>query len=180
MTTFESLPVLQIAIVSIPGLVSLLLWALTAFGTSRSERIRRQREEFAKALSVCIAYEEFPYIVRRRRRDAPDDERIRISTMLSEVQKSIGYYSAWLAIESPPVSLAYQDFVTKLRQIAGAQIKTAWTLTPIESDQEMNMPDLGLAELKSYKESYLIAASDHLSVFPAFMRRIMRKIIHSG
>ncbi|MDP2858551.1 MAG: hypothetical protein Q8P50_11320 [Bacillota bacterium] len=156
------------------------VWALNAVFSAKRERAARQREEFSKAFAVCVAYEEFPYIVRRRRRDVPEEERVRISTELSRVQERLGYYSVWLAIESRRVSNAYDNLVAKLREIAGTEIRNAWLAAPIDRDSEMNMPDLGLSALRPFKEAYLAEVSDHLSVIPGYVRRLSRRIRHRG
>lgn len=151
---------------AIGGATSLVALALNAIISNWRERISRQRQEFSRAFAACIAYEEFPYVVRRRRSDVPQDERVRISSELSIIQRELAYYSAWLATESPSVSKTYETLVAKLREIAGAKIREAWLTPPIDSDGGMNMPDLGLSELKPLKEAYLQEAAYHLSVIP--------------
>ena len=155
-----------VTIAAIGGAVSLTGLAFNAIIGSRRNRIARQRQEFSKAFSVCVAYEEFPYVVKRRRNDAPHDERVRISSDLSIIQREIAYYSAWLATESKNVSVSYENLVAQLREIAGAQIREAWLTPPIDSDSDMNMPDLGLSALKSLKEAYLLEVAYHLSIVP--------------
>ena len=148
---------------AIGGAVSLMALALNAIISNWRDRVARQREEFSKAFAACVAYEEFPYIVRRRRGDMPQDERVRISSELSIIQRELAYHSAWLATESKNVSKAYEDLVSKLREIAGAKIREAWGTPPIDSDNDMNMPDLGLSELGPLKETYLLEVTRHLS-----------------
>jgi len=158
----------------IGGAVSLLALALNAIISNRRERISHQRQEFSKAFEACVAYEEFPYIVRRRRSDVPQDERVRISSELSIIQRELAYYSAWLATQSTNVSKPYETLVTKLREIAGAKIHEAWLTSPIDSDSGMNMPDLGLNELKLLKEAYLQEVAYHLSVIPRPIRTLTK------
>lgn len=160
-----------ITIAIIGGAVSLLALAINAIISSRRERIIRQRKEFAKALAACVAYEEYPYIVMRRRAEAPQDERVRISSELSIIQRELAYYSTWLAIESTDVSRAYENLVAKLREIAGVKIREAWGTPPIDSDDGMNMPDLGLNKLEPFKKLYLNEVSYHLSVKPGFLHK---------
>lgn len=159
---------------AIGGAVSLFALTLNTIISSRRERISRQRREFSKAFAACVAYEEFPYIVRRRRSNAPEDERIRISSELSVIQRELAYYSAWLATQSVSVSRIYETLVTKLREVAGAKIREAWLTPPIDSDSGMNMPDLGLSELKPLKEAYLQEVACHLSAIPRPIRTITK------
>jgi hypothetical protein len=161
---------------AITGAVSVLLWAINAVVGGHRERLARQREEFAKAFATCVSYEEFPYVVRRRRTDVPQEERARISRELREVQEKLAYYSAWLATEASRVSAAYTRLVAKLREVAGGQIHEAWLAPPGEGDAGMNMPDLGLGALKPFKEAYLLEVADHLSVIPRSIRRAARRL----
>jgi len=165
-------PVITAAVIG--GAVSLLALALNVIISNRRERISRQREELSKAFAACVAYEEFPYIIRRRRNNVPQDERIRISSELSAIQRELAYYSAWLATESTSVSKAYETLVAKLRETAGIKIREAWLTTPIDSDSGMNMPDLGLNELKPLKEAYLQEVIYHLSMIPRPIRKLIK------
>ncbi|MBA2084704.1 hypothetical protein DMTZ50_0509 [Dehalococcoides mccartyi] len=164
-----------VTVAIIGGAVSLLALALNNMISGWRDRATRQRQEFSKALAACVAYEEFPYVVRRRKSNAPQDERIRISSELSLIQRDIAYYSAWLATESIPVSKAYETLVAKLREIAGGKIREAWLTPPIDSDSAMNMPDLGLGALKPLKDIYLSEVACHLSLAPKPIRRILKK-----
>ncbi len=158
------------------GAISLLALALNAIISNRRERISRQRQEFSKAFAACVAYEEFPYIVKRRRSDVPQDERVRISSELSIIQREIAYYSAWLATESKNVSKVYENLVAQLREITGAKIREAWLTPPIDSDSGMNMPGLGLSTLKPLKEAYLLEVTYHLSVIPSPIRHLAKSL----
>ena len=159
---------------AIGGAVSLFALALNAIIGGHRDRIARRRQEFSKAFAACVAYEEFPYIVRRRRNDAPQTERVRISSELSIIQRELAYYSAWLVTESSEVSQAYETLVANLREIAGAKIRESWLTPPINSDGDMNVPDLGLGTLKPFKEAYLLAVTRHFSLIPRPIRRLVR------
>jgi len=163
-----------VIVAAIGGAVSLIALAFNAISSSRRDRIARQRQEFSKAFAVCVAYEEFPYIVRRRRKDVPYDERVRISSELSIIQRELAYYSAWLATESSHVSEAYENLVAELREIAGTEIREAWLTPPIDSDSGMNMPNLGLSALKPLKEAYLLEVAYHLSGVPRPIRQLAK------
>jgi hypothetical protein len=156
---------------TIAGAISLFALALNAIISNWRDRISRQRQEFSKAFVACVSYEEFPYIVRRRRSDSPQEERVRISSELSNIQRELAYYSAWLAIESKSVSKAYEELIAKLKEIVGAKIHEAWEIPPIESDSDMNMPDLGINALKPLKETYLREVAKHLSGKPKLFHR---------
>jgi hypothetical protein len=116
-------------------------------------------------------------VARSRRRGGASaaDERVRISEELRHIQQDLSYHQAWLAIESADVAAAYAKLVAETRQVAGGQIRQAWLASPIESDDGMNMPDLGLGALAATEARYLLAASDELSTQPTFWRRWRRK-----
>lgn len=113
---------IPIIVAAITGAVALLALAINAILTAYRERVNRRREMFSKAFAAAVAYEEFPYVVRRRRISAPEDERVRISTELRKVQEDISYYSAWLFTESWRISEAYETLILQLREMAGREI----------------------------------------------------------
>ena len=78
---------IPIIVAAITGVISLWALAINACLTGRRERGNRRREIFSKAFTAAVVYEEFPYVVRRRRTSAPEDERIRISAELRKVQE---------------------------------------------------------------------------------------------
>jgi hypothetical protein len=130
--------------------------------TVRENRSRR-RDMFAKAFSATVAYSEFPYVVRRRRTSDPEEERVRISTELRKIQEDLSYYSAWVESESRKVAETFSVLVAETRRIAGGQIHNAWRDEPVLTDEEMNMPDLGLGQLKPARDSYLAAVRRNLA-----------------
>jgi hypothetical protein len=165
---------------AIGGAASLFALAVNAIISNRQSRIARQRHEFSKAFAACVAYEESPYIIRRRRGDDLQGERVRISSELSAIQRELAYYSAWLAMESKDVSIAYENLVSLLREVAGTRMHEAWLTPPIESDSGMNMPDLGLSTLKPLKVAYLSEVEYHLSILPRFIQRSIKCVGKKG
>ena len=161
-----------IVVAAIMGAVSVMTFAVNSWLSGHRERTSRQREVFSEAFIAVVAYEEFPYVIRRRRRASePEEERIRISTDLGKVQEKISYYSAWLKTESEKVSVDYEALIAQTRSLAGKHMREAWAAEPISGDSEMNMPDLGLGELKPFKEKFLEAVAAHLSVWPDWLAR---------
>lgn len=150
---------------------------LTLLYTSAQDRRERHREHFSKALQAVARYEEFPFVVRRRRASDPESERIRISTELREIQAELTYHCTWLRTESQRVGDAYDSLVLNLRRIAGKEIHDAWDSPAITEDAGMNIADIGpkLAELNRFKTSYLLEVGDHLSYWPSWLRRLLRK-----
>jgi hypothetical protein len=130
--------------------------------TVRENRDRR-REVFAKAFAATVAYSEFPYVVRRRKTSDPEEERVRISTELMKIQEDLSYYSAWMESESRKVAERFSVLVAETRRIAGGQIHNAWRDQPVLADEQMNMPDLGMGELKPARDAYLASVRRNLA-----------------
>jgi hypothetical protein len=147
------------------GAISLFTLATNTLVAAVREQRNRRRETYASAFSAVTAYKEFPYVVRRRRGGTPEvaaDERVRISEDLRKVQERLAYYGAWMRTESPAVAAAYETLVADARRIAGGQIRDAWLTKPASTDEQMNMPNLGLGELKPSEDAYLAAVACHL------------------
>ena len=56
------------------------LWRRADWWNGERERLTRRREVFSKAYAAVQKYKEFPYVIARRRKDEPEEERIRISS----------------------------------------------------------------------------------------------------
>jgi hypothetical protein len=163
-------PVIVAAIVS--GVVALVQVWLNA----RREAHDRQRKLFDAAFEACMAYRELPYMVRRRRADQPAEERIRLSTVISETQRRLNHHQAVLRVEAPRVAQHYRELVAATREIAGAEISRAWDLDPSDSDADMHIRDIDLTALARYEDAYLTAAADHLRFGPPWLRRLGRRV----
>ena len=162
------------AVAAVMGAVSLTVLTVNLVYTGHRDRARRRRKTYSKAFRAVAEYEEFPYVVRRRRASAPNEERLRISTELREVQKTLAYYSAWLRTESNRVADSYDRLVGAVRAGSGASIREAWSESPTDSDEQMNVGDLGIADSSDLKQAFLLTASDHLSIWPMWLRRFTR------
>ena len=164
--------------------VTIVIAALSGAGTSilallynsAQERRDRHREHFSRALQTVSQYEEFPYVVRRRRASDGEGERMRISTELQSLQAELSYHSAWLMVESLEVGATYTALVRGLRGIVGTEIHEVWLNPPINDDAKMNITgiDPDLAELQPLKERYLQEVRDHLSIWPRWLRSTIR------
>ena len=160
---------------AVTGAVSLLIFVVTNWRNGQRERLARSREVCSRAYVAVQEYKEFPYVIRRRRKEAPDEERVRISTELRRVQSDLAFYSAWLRTESRHVHRSYTGLLEQVRSVAGAAMQEAWLEPPIEDDSGMNMPDLGLSALAPYESAYLDEVVHHLTFWPRWLRRIVRR-----
>jgi hypothetical protein len=154
----------------IAAVIAGVIAVITMIVNGRRARADRQRELFGAAFGDIASYCEFPYIVRRRRHDLPEQERIRISTELSEVQSKLNHNRAVLRVEAPRVARAYTALVLATREVAGESIRQGWNLTPITADTEVHVTDVDLSAIKPYEEAYLTAVADHLALTPWRLR----------
>lgn len=135
----------------------------------------RKREVFAAGYATVASYWEFPYVVRRRRHDQPEAERVRISEELRKVQERITHHEAWTRTESKVVGHAYARLAATTRRVIGPQIASAWTLPPVTDDASMNIGDVTWDGLCNARDDYLAAVADQLSLLPAPLRRAWRR-----
>ena len=114
-------------------------------------------------------------MIRRRRADAPEEERVRISSELRRIQADLAFYSAWLMTESPHVHRSFSELLEQLRRLAGTAMHEAWLEPAAKDDSKMNMPDIGLSTLTRYESAYLEEVVDHVSLWPRWLRRMFRR-----
>src|SRR5579863_10473683 len=82
----------------------LLLFVVQRLYQNYDQNRERRRKLYAEAYTACMEYKEFPYVIYRRGKSDPEAERLRISTELRNVQKTISYHRAWIKTESDEVS----------------------------------------------------------------------------
>ncbi len=150
-------------VISVPLGVPLVAGIVAWFANGiRADRVRR-RKLYADAFSALVSYKEFPFMIRRRRAPGPgqenlgNEERLRISTALHEVQEEISNYQAQIKTENDTVSETYEALVTKTREIAGSQMRKAWKQPPLNNDAGMNTT-VNYSALKGLEDDFLGAA----------------------
>ncbi|HSX05098.1 MAG TPA: hypothetical protein VLF69_01370 [Candidatus Saccharimonadales bacterium] len=150
----------------------LLLFLLRNMYQSYRKNQERRRGLYAEALTACMEYREFPFVIYRRGKSNPEAERRRISEALRDVQKRIAYYQAWLATESPNVSKAYDALVQRLRDVPGEEMKRAWRTDPIDSDEQMIIANhIDWKDLKNFEDSYIAAVNRELTPWWRFNKK---------
>lgn len=159
----------------IAGAASFAVFVLTNWWNRERERLTRSRDVFAKAYAAVQEYKEFPYVIRRRRKDAPEEERVRISSELREVQADLAFYSAWIITESRHVHHSYSELLEQVRRVAGTAMHEAWLEPATETDSGMNMRKLDLSVLAPLEAAYLEEVADHLALRPRWVRRLSRR-----
>src|SRR5436190_21844341 len=108
---------IHLANVSLATVIPLIALAVTTAGGVltwwgngvRSERTRLQAL-YADAYAAVVSYQEFPFMIHRRRAPLPgkeeiaNDERVRIADALQAVQEKLSNYTAQIKTESTEVS----------------------------------------------------------------------------
>ena len=150
--------VLVVVAASVSSLVAFAVEAIKGWWAGA-----RRRERFAEALVAVVAYEELPYVVRRRGSTDPEAERIRISTKIADVQERLAFNAAWIRSESETVADAYDALIAETKRVAGGEMRRAWEMEPIESDKQMNISDVDLKKIQPMKKDYIRAVKHHLS-----------------
>ncbi len=166
------LPVVGAVII---GAVSFAIFVLTNWWNGERERLTRSRGVFSKAYAAVQEYKEFPYVIRRRRKDTPEEERIRISSELRRVQADLAFYSAWLTTESRHVHRSFSELLEQTRKVAGTAMHEAWLEPAAEDDSSMNMPKVDMSALAPLETAYLEEVADHLALRPRWVRRLFRR-----
>jgi len=137
--------------------------ALTRRKSLEEERTR-VRATCAEAFEAVAAYKEFPYAIRRRRKDTPEAERVRLSDELRHIQARLSYFTAWMRGEDATLATSFDDLVSNLRRIAGRACHDAWLAPGADSDAAMNFPPgvVDLTGLSQYEDAYIAAVKIHL------------------
>jgi hypothetical protein len=160
-TTHISEPV---GVVLISTGVAALVSLLTFWVAGQREARQRRRESYAKALTAGVAYREFPYAIRRRRDDAPGEERVRLSEALRQVQRELAFYEAWMRLEgSSDTITAFQALIAETRRVAGGYMSEAWRGPAASSDADMNITGIDYAKITPLETAYLAAVRKDLS-----------------
>jgi hypothetical protein len=147
----------------VAALVSAAVGLITQHWTARLQVAARRRELYAKALEACVAYRELPYAIRRRRKDQPEEERVRLSEILRTIQQQLAFYAAWIESESPYVAVGYRALIQATRRLAGSQMHAAWEAAASHTDAEMNVAGIDYGELVSLETAYLGSVREHLA-----------------
>jgi hypothetical protein len=159
------------------GALSALAGVVTWFVNGvRAERARLQTL-YADAYSAVVSYQEFPYIIRRRRAPGPGDvqlaneERLRISTALHAVQEALNNYLAQISMESSAVSERYEVLVRETREVAGGYMRHAWQAPALDNDAGMNIAGIDYGGLASPKDEYLEAVTTDMTFWRVALPR---------
>ena len=163
------IPVIVGAATAVAGVVT---WFVNGV---RGERTRLQ-SLYADAYSAVVSYQEFPYMIRRRRAPGPDDqvgneERLRISSELHAVQEALNNHLAQISMESAAVSEKYTTLVHRTREVAGSYMREAWQAPALDNDAGMNITGIDYGALEAPQNQYLDAVKSDMTFWRVALPR---------
>lgn len=151
---------------AVAGIVSLVTWRLEG----RRADTQRRRNVYAKAFAAYKEYLEYPYRIRRRSPESPD-QRAELARALGLLQRDLAYYEAWIETESEEVGERYRRMMAEMRKVAGKAMSDAWNRPGATRDADMNTEVVDTAGLGPAERAYLESVRKHLSWARWFWRR---------
>lgn len=153
----------------VPAAIALVTTLLTtAAGWWWSARQKRRAEEatlLADAYAAVLAYREFAFSVRRRDANKPEEERVRLSEQMKQVQERLDHHLGWMqaSLRTRTVAGEYTALVGETRKTVGKAIRDAWNEPAVATDADMNMPHIAsdLVPLQPATEAFLVAVRRH-------------------
>jgi hypothetical protein len=129
--------------IALIGFAGVLAAAALSFALSRwSERTSRRRAGYAAATGQLVAFIEYPYRIRRRTSDAPDDL-ARLANLGHDLQESLQYYEAWVTAEHGWAGGVFRNVRSALAAEVGPACNDAWKTAPVASAAEMTLGGWG-------------------------------------
>jgi len=129
--------------VAIIGLAGSLIVAVMTFIFSRiADASARRRDGYAAATRTLVAYCEYPWRIRRRTSDAPD-ELARLADLGHGLQQDLSYYESWTRSENNWVGRVFAEVRQDLAAVIAPVCKEAWQGSPVTSAAWMTLGDWG-------------------------------------
>jgi hypothetical protein len=158
--------------------ISLLGIALAAVLSRWGEATNRRRTSYAAAVETLVAWVEFPYRIRRRTSDTPE-ELARLAGIGHDLQERLRCHAVWIGAECHPVGEHYEAALVAMGHLVSPACTTAWQSPPIASAADMVIGDWGPG-----KECRVITNEFQRAVFWRFgLRRVaaaaLRLVRHS-
>lgn len=130
-------------VVALIGLTGTLVAAVLTYAFGRlSEAASRRREGYAEASRLLVRWAEFPYRIRRRTSDSPE-ELARLAHLGHEIQEELSFRTAWVSAENARMGEILAQVIEDLRAEVGRACQDAWTAPPIAAASGMNLNGWG-------------------------------------
>lgn len=129
--------------VVIIGLVGSITVAVLTFALGRlNDAAARRRNAYAEATKQLVAYVEYPYRIRRRSSDSPD-ELTRLASLGHDLQEALTYHETWIRSENRWVAEVYKEVRRDLAMAVAAACNDAWETPPISAAGGMRLNGWG-------------------------------------
>lgn len=116
--------------------------SLGAFFGRWSEATDRRRTTYAEAVRTLFSWAEYPYRIRRRTTDSPD-ELSRLADIGHDLQERLRWHEAWIAAESRWMASTFRAIAAEINADVGPACSAAWNCPPITSGAEMVLGNWG-------------------------------------
>ena len=101
-----------------------------------TDATNRRRETYAAAVQTLFAWAEYPYRIRRRTSDSPE-ELSSLAERGHDLQEKLRWYESWITTESRWLGSVYSQVVRDVGQHVGPAASEAWGSPAITTAQEM-------------------------------------------
>jgi hypothetical protein len=123
---------LQVLAVIGPILGVLLGAAATRWADTRNKR----REHYGEAVRVLVRWSEYPYRIRRRTSNAPE-EFARLAELGHELQEQLQCHRTWVQAESQRVGKLYAEAIAAIKERTALATAEAWRAEPVRDGDGM-------------------------------------------
>lgn len=107
-----------------------------------AESTDRRRSSYADAVAALVAWNEYPYRIRRRTSDEPDTLE-RLANIGHDLQERLSCSQTWIWTESAHLAELYAAARENLGAQVGPACREAWRMPPAASPELMNLGDWG-------------------------------------
>lgn len=135
--------------VAVPLLISLLglagvivTAAVSAISGRWAQATNRRRDAYAAAVKTLVAWAEYPYRIRRRTSDDPN-ELTRLVGIGHDLQEQLRCHQTWITTESRWVAGIYREAMTAITAQVAPACNDAWAAEPITTGAGMNLGGWG-------------------------------------
>ena len=107
-----------------------------------AQATERRRDAYASAVKTLVAWLEYPYRIRRRTSDAPE-ELARLAALGHDLQEQLRCHQTWIESESARVAVAYQEALTTVGHLVAPACQEAWRTPPVTTPEGMVLGSWG-------------------------------------
>jgi hypothetical protein len=160
----------------ITGIVAGLVAVMGFLFNQIANRRERKSKVYAEALTALKEYTELPFRIRRRASSSGDTRAV-LGEKISDVLSQLGFYYAWLQIDSYEVGMAYQDLVDQTKRFGGRYRAAAWKGPLIARDEDATLAQTYRIDNGPELDNCLLAMRRELSLWAFLTHRRTRALL---